>query len=156
MARSRKTLDEQKGNLTTETQENFKEAEEQIGQLTKISNDIPDFLVNDEVAKEQYMELLPLVKELPVTQLDRTQLAIYCQFYSVFVEASKLLQKEDLITTSERGSKLNLALTALRQSQEQMIKIAPKLGMTIDSRLKIFTPKKEEKKDPFEEMFQDD
>ena len=148
MAR-RKLLSEQKGNLTVEQQENFKEAEEKMGQLTPLSADIPAFLQDSEVAAKLYVELVPLLKELPVSQLDRTQLAVYCQFYAVFVQASEIINNDDLIEKSDRGSKVNVAFQAQRQAQDQMSKIAPRLGMTIDSRLKIFTPKEDKEDDPF-------
>lgn len=77
---------------------------------------------------------------------------MYCQTYSNYIEASKQLAREKVVET-ERGSKLSPYYTIQRDSITAMNQIAPKLGLSLDSRMKVVTPKKEDKeKDPMSDF----
>ena len=110
----------------------------------------PEWL--DKTAKKEWNRILPLIRELPVAELDLALLSMYCQTYSNYINATKQLEKEMVVVT-ERGSKLSSYYTIQRDSITAMNSIAPKLGLTVESRLKILEPKEpKENADPFEDM----
>lgn len=154
MGRNRKSSDKVTGNYTIEQQESRKASEEAINSLTPISLNPPDWL--DEIAQQEYRRIVPLLKELPVASLDYSLVNSYCSAYSDLVRASKRLKEEPEIIETAHGTKLNQNHIIKREAFKIINAVAPKLGMTIDSRLKIFTPKKEDKKkDEFEEFIND-
>ncbi|MEB6233831.1 phage terminase small subunit P27 family [Mammaliicoccus sciuri] len=142
MARPRKTLDQQKTRRTKEVQEELKATEEALKELTPLQKTPPNFL--DKVAKAEYKRIYPLLEELPIASLDLALVVMYCQTYSNYIEASKQLVREKVVET-ERGSKLSPYYTIQRDSITAMNQIAPKLGLSLDSRMKVVTPKKEVK-----------
>ncbi|WP_239724549.1 phage terminase small subunit P27 family [Mammaliicoccus sp. A-M4] len=142
MARPRKTLDQQKTRRTKEVQEELKATEEALKELTPLQKTPPNFL--DKVAKAEYKRIYPLLEELDIASLDLALIAMYCQTYSNYIDASKHLVREKVVET-ERGSKLSPYYTIQRDSITAMNQIAPKLGLSLDSRMKIVTPKKEDK-----------
>lgn len=148
MARPKKLLDQQKTRRTKEVQEELKATEEALKELTPLQKTPPNFL--DKVAKAEYKRIYPLLEELPIASLDLALVVMYCQTYSNYVEASKQLVREKVVET-ERGSKLSPYYTIQRDSITAMNQIAPKLGLSLDSRMKVMTPKKEVKDiDPME------
>ena len=148
MARPKKLLDQQKTRRTKEVQEELKATEEALKELTPLQKTPPNFL--DKVAKAEYKRIYPLLEELPIASLDLALVVMYCQTYSNYIEASKQLAREKVVET-ERGSKLSPYYTIQRDSITAMNQIAPKLGLSLDSRMKVVTPKKEDKeKDPME------
>lgn len=148
MARPKKLLDQQKTRRTKEVQEELKATEEALKELTPLQKTPPNFL--DKVAKAEYKRIYPLLEELPIASLDLALIVMYCQTYSNYVEASKQLVREKVVET-ERGSKLSPYYTIQRDSITAMNQIAPKLGLSLDSRMKVMTPKKEVKdSDPME------
>lgn len=136
----RKLLSQQKSRLTTEAQENKQATEEALGQLTELKDTAPEWL--DKTAKKEWNRILPLIRELPVAALDLALLSMYCQTYSNYINATKQLEKE-MVTVTERGTKLSSFYTIQRDSITAMNSIAPKLGLTVESRLKILDPSKE-------------
>lgn len=154
MGRSRKLTENKKGRISNEEKEARQESERLISELTPISVTPPDWL--DDIAKAEYKRIVPLLKELPVASLDYSLVSSYCMAYSDMVQASERLKSEEDIIETAHGTKLNQNHVIRREAFKIINSVAPKLGMTIDSRLKIFTPKKEEKSDPFKEMFSND
>lgn len=142
MARPKKLLDQQKTRRTKEVQEELKATEEALKELTPLQKTPPNFL--DKVAKAEYKRIYPLLEELPIASLDLALVVMYCQTYSNYIEASKQLVREKVVET-ERGSKLSPYYTIQRDSITAMNQIAPKLGLSLDSRMKVVTPKKEVK-----------
>lgn len=150
MARPKKLLDQQKTRRTKEVQEELKATEEALKELTPLQKTPPNFL--DKVAKAEYKRIYPLLEELPIASLDLALIVMYCQTYSNYIEASKQLAREKVVET-ERGSKLSPYYTIQRDSITAMNQIAPKLGLSLDSRMKVVTPKKEDKeKDPMSDF----
>lgn len=155
MARPKKLLSQQKSARTKEVQEELQQAEEQLNQLTPLQKTPPNYLTKE--AKAEYKKLYPLINELPVANLDLSLLSTYCQSYADYQQATKELAKGDIVTFTERGSKVNPWHRVKMDSYSVMNSIAPKLGLTIDSRMKIMTPKQESSaKDPFEEFLKDE
>ena len=58
-----------------------------------------------------------------------------------------------MVVETERGTKLSSYYTVQRDSVNAMNSICPKLGLTVESRLKLLSPDtKKEKKDEFEDL----
>ena len=145
MGRSRKLTENKKGRISNEEKEARQESEKLISELTPISISPPDWL--DDIAKAEYLRIVPLLTELPVASLDYGLVSSYCMAYSDMVQASERLKNEEDIIETAHGTKLNQNHVIRREAFKIINSVAPKLGMTIDSRLKIFTPKKEEQKE---------
>lgn len=154
MPRPKKPLDQQKTRRTTEVQEELKATEEQLQQLKPLQKTPPAYL--DATAKKEYKRITTLLEELLIADLDLSLVVAYCQTYSNWVQATKHLNKHGLVTETERGTKLSSYYTAQRDSTDRLISLSNKLGLNLDSRMKIVTPKKETKeKDEFGDMLND-
>jgi P27 family predicted phage terminase small subunit len=153
MGRNTKTLEESKGHLTVEQQEGKKKAEKALNDLQDLEEQAPDWL--DSIAQEEYKRIYPLLQELPVKSIDLALVSSYCQAYSDHQKATIELRKGETVTFTERGSKVNPWHRVKVDSFNIMNGIAPKLGMSIDSRMKIFTPKaaNDKSSDPMDDFF---
>ena len=156
MGNPRKPLSEQKGRRTKEDQEEMKMIEKSMDGLTPLQSEPPEYLTD--LAKEEYRFLYPLIMELPVKNLDLSLLSVYVQAYADYQQATIALSEQDIVTFTERGSKINPWHRVKVDSYGIMNSIAPKLGMTIDSRMKILASKNEDKKDddPFKDLMNSD
>lgn len=151
MGKTRKTLAQSKGNLTVLQQEEKKQAEAAANQLKKLESEPPFWL--DDTVKEEYKRIYPLLCELPIASLDLALVSAYCQAFSDYINATMRMNQGDAVIETQSGTKLNQNHAIKRDALSQLNSIAPKIGLSIDSRLKIFTPKDEKKNDdPFEEM----
>lgn len=151
MARPSKPLAQQKTRRTTAVQEELKAAEEKLHQLEPLQETPPSYLTKE--AKAEYKKLYPLIQELPVANLDLSLLSVYVQAYADYQQATEALSKDEVVTFTERGSKVSPWHRVKMDSYSTMNSIASKLGLTIDSRMKILTPKQQSKeKDEFGEM----
>ncbi|MDN6291393.1 phage terminase small subunit P27 family [Tetragenococcus halophilus] len=147
----RKLLSQQKSRRTKEVQEEKQATEEIMDELIPLQNNPPEWL--DEEATKEWERILPLIRELPVADLDMALLAMYCQTYSNYLSATRNLEKNGMVVETERGSKLSSYYTVQRDSVNTMNSIAPKLGLTVEARLKILAPKDDkDQADPFEEL----
>lgn len=154
MPRPKKPLDQQKTRRTTQVQEELKATEEQLQQLKPLQKTPPAYL--DATAKKEYKRITTLLEELSIADLDLSLVVAYCQTYSNWVQATKHLNKHGLVTETERGTKLSSYYTAQRDATDRLISLSNKLGLNLDSRMKIVTPKKETKeKDEFGDMLND-
>lgn len=154
MARPKKLLEQQKTRRTSEVQEELKDAEEQLHQLTPLQKTPPEYL--DSTAKKEYKRITKLLQELPIADLDLSLVVAYCQTYSNYIYATQRINEEGMVIETERGTKLSSYYTAQRDSTDRLISLSNKLGLNIDARMKVITPKKEDKtKDEFGEMLND-
>lgn len=143
MGRRRKLTENTSKNFTTAEKEERQQAEERLSQFNQIPEEPPNWL--DKAGKEEYRRIIDSLKQLPIADLDYNQVAAYCGFYSDFIKASRKLNREGAVIKSGNGSaKINPAFNVKKEAQTRMQSIASTLGMTIDSRLKILAPKKEE------------
>lgn len=149
----RKLLSQQKAYRTKDVQEQKKSTEEVMNGLTPLSKEPPDFLDDDAI--QEWYRVLPLINELPIKDLDKGLLATYCQTYSNYKNATLKIQEEGMVVVTERGSKLSPNYTIQRDSVNTMNAICPKLGLTVESRLKIMEPKPKQQYDPFSAFFED-
>ena len=145
MPRPKKPLDQQKTRRTTQVQEELKATEEQLQQLKPLQKTPPAYL--DATAKKEYKRITTLLEELPIADLDLSLVVAYCQTYSNYVQATKHLNKHGLVTETERGTKLSSYYTAQRDSTDRLISLSNKLGLNLDSRMKVMSPKDTKKKD---------
>lgn len=141
----RKLLSQQKSRLTKEAQDKKRDTEEAMRQLTPLTPEPPEWL--DNTATEEWQRIHPLLEELPVASLDLMLVSTYCQAYSDYINATRRMNESDAIIETERGTKLNQNHTIKRDALSQLNSIAPKLGLTVESRLKILEPKQEVKND---------
>ncbi|MEI4774109.1 phage terminase small subunit P27 family [Staphylococcus carnosus] len=141
----RKLLSQQKSRLTKEAQDNKRDTEKAMRQLTSLAPEPPEWL--DDTATDEWHRIHPLLEELPVASLDLMLVSTYCQAYSDYINATKRMNNSDVIIETERGTKLNQNHTIKRDALSQLNSIAPKLGLTVESRLKILEPKQDTKSD---------
>lgn len=145
MMAQRKLLSQQKSRLTKEAQDKKRDTEKAMRQLTSLTPEPPEWL--DDTATDEWHRIYPLLEELPVASLDLMLVSTYCQAYSDYINATKRMNNSDVIIETERGTKLNQNHTIKRDALSQLNSIAPKLGLTVESRLKILEPKQDAKSD---------
>lgn len=148
MAKTSKLLSQTNKHYSNEEKENKKATEKAMNELQKLENKPPDWL--DATARNEYTRIFPLLQELPIASLDLALVSAYCQAYSDYQRATVELASGETVTFTERGSKVNPWHRVKVDSFNIINSIAPKLGLTIDSRMKIFTPteNKKEEADP--------
>ncbi|WP_142829036.1 phage terminase small subunit P27 family [Planococcus soli] len=152
MARKHVLLDNSRSNFTKEEMQRRLNKEKALKEFAGISKTPPTWL--SVKSKKEYKRIVPLLEKLPIAALDQTLVVLYCQFYSVFLEASENLKECGLI---EAGTnKPNPSFNAMVKASSEIRLIASQLGMTIDSRMKLVVPEKEELYDPFKEMLEED
>lgn len=160
MARPRKPLSLQKGNLTQE-QKFEKELQDDLAKGSTSQLEKPPKWLKDSVAKKEWLRLVEEYKTLSIiSNLDLNNLGIYCNAYSSYLEVSKKLNKEDYIVehTNKAGATNcieNPLLKIQKYYSEEIKKYSSLLGLTIDSRLKIAAIKSTETKSEIVEEFGD-
>lgn len=160
MSRSRKPLEQQVGNLTKEDKER-KQLEEQA--IKTGSEDLaraPSWLV-DAMAKKEYRRILKDLSKIEIVgNLDLSNLAGYCNAYSMYRRATAQLAGQDLIVEkiSAQGTPYeaeNPLIMIQKRYAEEMRKFASMCGLTIDSRLKAASVKIDRIEDEIEDEFGD-
>lgn len=165
MSRNRKPLKEQKGNLTRAQQENIKAVEEAAAVADDQLGYAPRWLT-DKAAKDEWKRL---IKELEaaglVCNLDRNNIAMYCNSWAEYLRVSRLLvmalpeDEKTLLLLDDEGMP-NLesyaSLIKLRKTLiDDLMKISRTCGLTLDSRLKAGQLKVDKVADAIEDAFGD-
>lgn len=90
-------------------------------------------------AKTEWRRLVPELERLGLlTVLDRAVLAAYCEAWSNFVWAVKLLRKEGRITHAGNGTPIpHPAVTIERQSMQRLRELANEFGFSPAARARI-------------------
>lgn len=160
MVMPRKLVDQQKSHLSNDEKLEREQTESKLYDFEPLSDQPPYFL--NSTGKNEWKRIVPLLKSLPIANLDKSLLGAYCQQYSIFVKASKAVNKEGL-TITEIGSngqeliKKNPNVTILNQAGKEMKSIAGSMGMTLDSRMRLVAPKQNnEETDAFAKFLTDD
>ena len=159
MARPRKPLELQTGNLTVE-QRKQKELEESLVKAKEDNIRIPTWL-KDKTAKKEFNRIATEMKELNIiTNLDVNNLAGYCESFSNYIKATTKLNKQELTIQKcmPNGSYTyveNPLIKIQKLYAEEMRKFAGLVGLTIDSRLRFASIKVKELKDEIEDEFGD-
>lgn len=142
MGRARVPLEQQKGNLTKEEQQE-KELLEAAVKIPANQLKRPPAWLRDEVAKKEWKRLVKQFEEIDVIgNLDYNNLGAYCNAFSSFVEIGEKMKTMSFVTvhTNKAGAK-NVVANPLIQLQmkysEEIRKYSALLGLSIDSRLKM-------------------
>ncbi len=120
----------------------------------------PTWLI-DATAKREYKRILKDLKKIEIVgNLDLSNLAGYCNAYSMYRKATKQLAGTELIVTktSASGNEYdteNPLIMVQKKYAEEMRKFASMCGLTIDSRLKAATAKADKIEDEIEDEFGD-
>lgn len=106
----------------------------------------------DDVGKREYKRVTVLLNELPIADLDRTLVAIYCNSYSKYIQATKDIDANGItmLEADSNGSKRkkkNPAVAIMSEMSREIRNIANSLGMTIDSRMRLVAPQQQTKED---------
>lgn len=158
MARPRKLIETATGKIGKDEIEARKKEEAALEEFESISFTPPTWLSTE--AKKEYKRIVPLLSKLPIASLDLASVEMYCDFYSKYKKMSLAVEKEGetIIEYGARGdekSKVNPKYTVMKDSASMVRTLSGNLGMTIDSRMRIVVPKKEEIKDPFADFADD-
>ncbi|GAB6150216.1 phage terminase small subunit P27 family [Clostridium novyi] len=158
MARPKKLLAMQEGNLTCKQQEEKRLQEEAIQTGMEQLKTTPKWL-RDKEAKKEWKRLVEQFKRLAIiSNLDLNNLGAYCNSFSSYLEATKQLNGQPLtIEYTNKGGATNIIENPLIKIQlkysDEMKKYSSLLGLTIDSRLKMASIKlTETKKDIVDEF----
>lgn len=104
-----------------------------------VSNHPPKFL--QEIGSDEWNRLIPLMKKLPISQLDLNSIAQYCKFYELFVVSSQEVNEHGTTTSIHTKDgivlKKNPAFDVMLKSSDQIKSLANSLGLNINSRLQI-------------------
>lgn len=146
MAKKMKVVDSTKKNLTNEEKIERRQAEERasVG-LKELQRTPPRHLTG--AAKNEYKRVVVELGKLPIRDLDRAVLENYCTWYGVYKEISEKLNKNGYtMHDEEKGLVAHPLIATLEKASTQIRATASQLGLTVDSRMKMFMPKQEEKK----------
>lgn len=152
MARPRKLLNAQSGNLTVEQQEEKRLEEEKLYNYEKLDFSFyPQGLLPQ--AFNEWDRVGQFIGDLPISELDAQTMVRYCNYSYLYAEAVEQVAQMGAIDP-ETG-KANPWVNAMNSYSKELKSATNDLGLTINSRLKIVLPneKTKEEKDPFAEMF---
>lgn len=142
MARPRKHSANVTGHRTKDELDEKKRAEKVAGEFSPLSATPPAWL--DREGKREYRRVMPLLSDLNITALDRSTVAMYCNSYSLFLQAQANVRENGVVMDTEYGVKRNPATTVMIDMQKETRAYASSLGMTLDSRTKLVTPEPKE------------
>lgn len=157
MGRTRKPLEMQKGNITQLVQYVRGAEEKQIVTGKNQLSRPPDWLI-DEVAISEYKRIIKEMKKIEIIgNLDRNNVACYCNAFANYVKITQDLKNEPGVLMREtrtgaivvRNPKIDLQ----RMYADEMRKFASLCGLTIDSRLKAAANKTSKQEDETKEQF---
>lgn len=114
MARKQKLLSQSTGHLRVVEQEAKYKAEFMAADgLPELQKTPPAHL--DKVAKAEYRRIISSIGKLPLRNLDRSELELYCTWYSIYKDASVQLNKEQ----SKKKKILLKSITQLKRLIKQ-------------------------------------
>lgn len=151
MARPRKLVSAQENSHLTKEQRIEREKEEEL-----LYNYDPISLdeVPHGITKEGwliYEDLVPQMRQLPISKLDAGLLVIYCNTYAIYSQATQEVSEYGFL---DENGKPSGAFKVMNETSKQLKSLASSLGLSIDSRMKIVIPeaKEREPEDPFGAM----
>lgn len=157
MGRSRKPLEMQKGNITVIDGAKRKKEEESVvvgkDQLEKP----PTWLIDNEAKKEWRRLVKELNKIDIIGNLDKNNLAGYCNAFANYQKATKELKEAPFCVEKPTRQGIIMVKNPLIDIQktyaEEMRKFASLCGLTIDSRLKAAVTKTSKEENSLKEKF---
>ena len=94
-----------------------------------------------------------------LTEIDRTELAMYCQCWSRVVKYEKIIAEKceagefgELFKTTKGNIMISPAMSVLNRSMDQCHKFLTEFGMTPASRTRVSAKKAKKKNDPWAEF----
>lgn len=144
-----KLLDNSKGAVTKEVRETRRDAEKMASDgFEELQKSAPQHL--GPIARYEYERVSVELRKLPIRNLDRATLELYCTWYGIYREAEESIQEDGIFAISKDGeankTKKNPAVSIMSEASGHIRSCASSLGLNIDSRLKIVMPKAEEPK----------
>lgn len=103
--------------------------------------------------KKEWKRIIPLLKQLPIAELDRELIETYCMLHGSRRRLEKDIQKNGETTEfyDENGNlesiKKNPSYDLLLSTVKELRMIANQLGMTMNSRLELAVPEQEKEED---------
>lgn len=138
--RKYKVLEQSEANLTKQQQEAKFNAEILASDGYKLLQNSPPNRLSG-VAKAEWKRIVPDLKNLPVRAVDRAMVEQYCFWYSQFVDLSNQV---DALSSDDLDTKITL-LNTLDKVSKNVRSTASEIGLTVDSRMRMNVPKKEDK-----------
>lgn len=165
MARPRKTLENQKGNLTVAIREQKAAEEKAAADITReYLTGKPPKELRDKVAKDTWKRVIPDLLKIPVVcNLDRDNIIGYCNAWSQYVEAgqnAKAWAKDAKKSKSREDAESAAGLARIWQISQkdaaaEQRKYAALCGLDVNARLKIGTAQVAKEDAEIEGMFGD-
>jgi P27 family predicted phage terminase small subunit len=148
------------GNKSHLTKKEIKQRKENEVKPPTDNIERPDFLKYDPIAQREWRRLTKELLELGLlTNIDTTALAVYCDAYSKYVEATEAVKREGVTikytnkaghTNTIENPNVNVAKKYYKIMKDMMAEF----GLTPAARAKLAIPKEERKEpDPFERDF---
>lgn len=140
MARPRKPLVEQRGNLTVYTTQCRENEEKSIETDKDQLKRPPDWLI-DNVAKKEWRRIVKELNKIHlIGNLDRNNLGGYCNAFANYVKATNILKDQSYYIDRETRTGTivvkNPMVDIQKNYAEEMRRFAALCGLTIDARLK--------------------
>lgn len=134
MARKQKLLSQSTGHLRVVEQEAKYKAEFLAADgLPELQKTPPAHL--DKVAKAEYRRIIDSLGKLPLRNLDRAELEMYCTWYGIYKRADEEIKQT--VKPDEYDSKLSI----IDKATQHIKGLASDLGLTVNSRLQMNMPK---------------
>lgn len=156
--RRRVATDVTKKNLTKDEIRQRKEEEKLLNVFEGVPERPPTWL--SKLAKTEYKRIVPLMKNLPIANLDLQIVCHYCEQVSSYHELTKDIQENgyNIFIKNDEGKimnvKINPSVSKRLEVAREMRAAASMIGISLDSRIKIVAPKKNEVvEDPMDEFF---
>lgn len=148
MARKYKVLEQSEANLTKQQQEAKYNAEVLASDGYKLLQYSPPNRLS-RVAKAEWKRIIPDLKNLPVRSVDRAMVEQYCFWYSQFIDLSDQINS---LNHDDLDTKITL-INTLDKISKNVRSAASEIGLTVDSRMRMNVPKKEDKPKTLKDMF---
>lgn len=154
MGRKLKVVDSNKKHLTNKEKEERKAIEIKVSDGFKELQKTPPRHLN-EVARAEYIRIVEDLRTLPIRNLDRAILEAYCTWYSIYRDVSKKLDENGYTVFDENKGMVipSPLIITLEKASANIRSSASQLGLTVDSRMKMFMPKQGEKKESVFDKF---
>mgnify|MGYP000028356339 FL=1 len=157
MGRRGKPKDMQKAHLTQAEKERREEEERTVSTGNEQLKTPPEWLFN-RTAKAEWRRITKELQKIEVVgNLDKANLAGYCNAYAAYRDVTEKLKGEDYCIEREtrNGTMIvkNPLLSVQKEYAEEMRKFAALCGMTVDARLKAAVIKVDEKNQEIEDKF---
>lgn len=148
VGRNLKIVENNKKHFTKEEKESRVNVEELASKdLTPLQKTPPKHF--NTVAKAEYKRLINDLQKLPLRNLDRGVLESYCTWYAIYKDIDKRLNEMGyvILIDTDYGEQYveNPLIKTLERATKNIKGCASSLGLTVDSRMRIYMPPKEEK-----------